>query len=82
MCTTTQPPPAAGWVSAVPAQWSTWSVCVAVVATATVAPLSLRRISDARANTIERTVENWRRNASNPPSCCRSAGAASAQAAS
>src|SRR5580765_8165075 len=52
MCATTHPPPAAGWVSAVPAQWSTRSVCVAVVATATVAPLSVRRTSDAREKTI------------------------------
>jgi hypothetical protein len=81
-CVTTQPPSAAGAVSAVPVQWSTWSVCVAVVAIATVAPLALRRIVLARPKTIERTVENWRWKAPNPPSWLRRLGAAIAQASS
>jgi hypothetical protein len=79
---TTQPPPNAGAVSTVPVQWSTWSVWVAVVLIATVPALSLWFTVSAREKTIDFTVENWRWNASKPPSWLRRLGAASCHASS
>jgi hypothetical protein len=55
---TTQPPPGAGALSAVPVHRSTRLVWVAVVAIATVAASAPRRTVSARPNRIERNDEN------------------------
>lgn len=65
-----------------PAQRSVLLVWTAVVLMATVARSAAWLVVCARANEIERRLENWARKASKPPSWARKRGPASAHASS